>query len=41
MAEKVAERLDTMRADVAQNMFKSIEDVSQTDNIDTEQTTEQ
>ena len=41
MAEKVAERLDVMRADVAQNMFKSIEDVSQTDNIDTEQTTEQ
>lgn len=41
MAEKVAERLDTMRADVAQNMFKSIEDVSQTDNIDTEQTIEQ
>ena len=41
MAEKVAERLDTMRADVAQNMFKSTEDVSQTDNIDTEQTAEQ
>ena len=27
MAEKVAERLDTMRADVAQNMFKTAEPV--------------
>jgi len=41
MAEKVAERLETMRADVAQNMFKTGEEVSQTDSVDTEQATEQ
>jgi hypothetical protein len=37
MAEKVAERLDVMRADVAQNMFKTVEQSSE----DTEQATEQ
>lgn len=40
MAEKVAERLDTMRADVAQNMFKTFEQPAETV-TDAEQTTEQ
>lgn len=41
MAGKVAERLDTMRADVAQNMFKTFEQSSDEATVDTEQTTEQ
>ena len=41
MVDKVAERLDAMRTDMSQNMFRTPEETADVDAEDTEETTEE